>query len=193
MDWLINLDKELFIYLNGCNSAFFDPIMIFFSKIWIWIPLYVAIITWIFIKKKWKIGLIALAAILICFGLSDQISVAIKNCVERLRPCEDPSLVSTVRLLEKSGGLYGFVSSHASNVFGLAILTSFIIKVNIYSYSIFSWASIVSYSRIYVGKHFPGDVICGIILGLIIGYTVFHIFKFVTRKFKNKKKPCTAL
>ncbi len=186
MENLQILDRELFTFLNGAHSPFFDPIMIFLSKIWVWIPLYLAICIWLFAKRKWQFALLSVVILIIAFAISDQLSVFIKNITERLRPCEDPQMVGITRLLERHGGLYSFVSSHASNTFSFAFLTAMIIKRPLFSYLIYFWASAVSYSRIYVGKHYPGDVICGIILGLIIGLFLFMLYRFIASKLKSK-------
>lgn len=180
MDFLNSIDISLFQFLNGCHSEFFDPVMVFASKIWVWVPLYLAVAVALFLRFGWKRGIIALLALIACFALCDQISVLIKDCVERLRPCNDPHIV--VRVLEKRHGLYGFVSSHAANTFGFALLSSRIFKYKPYSWFIFVWAALISYSRIYVGKHFPGDVLCGALLGVVIGYTMFLIYRFVNRR-----------
>lgn len=180
MDFLNSLDISLFEFLNGCHSDFFDPIMIFASKIWVWVPLYLAVAVALFIKLGWKRALVALIALILCFALCDQISVLIKDSVERLRPCNNPHVAA--RVLEKRHGLYGFVSSHAANTFGFALLSALIFRFKPYSWLILFWAGVVSYSRIYVGKHFPGDIICGALLGLAIAFFIFQIYRFVNRR-----------
>ncbi|MDD3200503.1 MAG: phosphatase PAP2 family protein [Bacteroidales bacterium] len=186
MEWFINFDRELFLILNGLHSVFCDPVMIFLSKIWVWAPLYIAIFVWIFIKKKWKVGLIMLITVIIAFALSDQISVLIKNSIGRLRPCEDPVIGTLAHVIEKRGSLYGFVSGHAANTFCFALLTSIFVGKPAFSYSIFAWATLVSYSRIYVGKHFPADIIGGILLGLLIGLVMSLLFRYFVKLLQKK-------
>lgn len=182
MDRIIEWDRQLFLLLNGMHWPWLDPVMAFFSKIPVWIPLYLAIAFFLFYKKSRREGLLSLAALILCLVLTDQLSAQIiKEAVQRLRPSHTESLVSCIHLLEDRGGLYGFVSSHAANTMGLACFTALVFRKKGYTAFIFLWASIVSYSRIYVGKHFPIDVLCGAILGLSVGYGVYLLYKYVLR------------
>jgi undecaprenyl-diphosphatase len=182
MENLIDIDLKLFTLLNGWHSDFFDPIMIFLSKVWVWVPLYLGVLVYLFFTKKWKIALLAVVVIVLAYLASEHISVFIKESVARLRPCEEPLLVNSVRMLEPHGSLYGFVSGHACNTFCFAALSSLIIRKRIYSILIFIWAALVSYSRIYVGKHYPADIIGGALLGLLIAYLFRLIYKIILRK-----------
>ena len=172
LETLIDLDKALFLTLNGWNNAFFDVLMPFASGKTSWIPLYVFIIVMLFYKKDWKKGLLALAGTLAVFALCDSVSFAAKNFFERWRPLYDPEIGSMVRALEQ-GGDYGFFSGHAANVFGIALFTSLCIKRKWYALLLFAWAFLVSYSRIYVGKHFPGDVLVGALFGLLVAGVIY--------------------
>jgi undecaprenyl-diphosphatase len=156
--------------------------MIFLSKVWVWVPLYLGVLVYLFFTKKWKIALLAVVVIVLAYLASEHISVFIKESVARLRPCEEPLLVNSVRMLEPHGSLYGFVSGHACNTFCFAALSSLIIRKRIYSILIFIWAALVSYSRIYVGKHYPADIIGGALLGLLIAYLFRLIYKIILRK-----------
>ncbi len=173
---------QFFTLLNGWHSDFFDPIMIFLSKVWVWVPLYLAVLIYLFLIKKWRIALLAITVIILAFVASEYISVFIKESVGRLRPCEEPLLADSVRMLEPHGSLYGFVSGHASNTFCFAALSSLIIRKRVYSILIFIWATLISYSRIYVGKHYPADIIGGALLGLLIAYLFWFIYKTILRK-----------
>jgi undecaprenyl-diphosphatase len=184
LDYLIQLDQSLFLFLNGLHCAFLDPIMVFITGHIQWAPLYLLIVFFFFWKRNWRWGLLALAAVLITFALTDQLSVHLfKNTVQRLRPWHEPLLTEFVRLLENPGGYYGFISNHAANTFGLATITSFLFGKRWYSWCIFSWAALVSYSRIYVGKHYPLDIICGALFGLLAGYCVWKLFQFIKIKY----------
>jgi undecaprenyl-diphosphatase len=149
----------------------------------IWIPLYLAILIWIGYKYKKKFPVIVVFIILAA-TLADQSSVQLfKNMFHRLRPCHEPSLQGLVHLVNNEcGGLYGFVSSHATNAFNVALLSLMFIKKRWYSVSIIIWAAIVGYSRIYLGVHYPGDVICGSMLGAFIGWGVFKLYEITDRK-----------
>jgi undecaprenyl-diphosphatase len=185
-----HLDQQLFLFLNSMNSPFWDKVMFAVSGKVIWIPLYLAILIWIGIKYKKKFWVILLFVIL-AVTLADQTSVQLfKNIFHRLRPCHEPSLEGMIHLVyAKCGGLYGFISSHASNSFNTALLSLMFIKKRWYSVSILLWASVVGYSRIYLGVHYPGDVICGALLGSLIGWGVYKMYELTDKKVLIKKYP----
>ncbi len=187
---LVELDHTLFFFLNGAYTPVLDPIMIYLSNIYIWIPLYVILAAVLFYRFPRKKALMALGAVLLVFAITDLISAAvIKETVQRLRPSHRPEWEGTFRLLESKGGLYSFVSSHAANVFGLACISSLIYRKKGYTVAIYLWAAAVSYSRIYVGKHFPLDILFGTLLGLVAGWFVFWLYKKILRK---TDVPCAA-
>jgi len=155
----------------------------------IWIPLYLAII--IYLGKTYRRKfLILLLFIILAVTLADQFSVQLfKNVFHRLRPCHEPSLQGLVHLVKgKCGGLYGFVSSHASNSFNVALLSLMLIRNRWYTVLIILWALVIGYSRVYLGVHYPGDVICGSILGALIGWGCYKVYELTDRKIlKNYK------
>jgi undecaprenyl-diphosphatase len=173
MEFLKSLDTDLFLALNGWHNSFFDPIMYWLSDKLIWIPMYLFIIFLIFRKYKMQ-GVLTLLFIAATIALCDQTaSGLLKNTVQRLRPSHDPAIMNLVHLSNAgAGGLYGFASSHAANVFGLATFLWLVFddKFKLLKYWMFIWAAMVAYSRIYNGVHYPGDVIAGIVIGMIWGY-----------------------
>jgi len=170
-------DQELFLFINSLNSPFFDQVMHAISGKLIWVPLYLAILIFLGVKYKRKF-LVILIFIILAATLADQSSVLVKNIVLRLRPCQQPSLSGMVHLVNgECGGLYSFVSSHATNSFDVALLSLLFIRKRWYTISILLWASIIGYSRIYLGVHFPGDVICGSMLGAFIGWGMYQLYK----------------
>jgi len=186
---LEELDQRLFLVINGFNSPFWDNIMWAWSGKLIWVPLYLAIIgylAWKFKKKFWIIALFLGLSV----ALADQISVQVfKNLFCRLRPCHEPLLEGLVHIVNgKCGGQYGFVSSHAANAFNVATISILFIRKRWYSISIVIWALIIGYSRIYLGVHYPGDVICGSALGILVGFSVYKLYEWSDNRFFAKKE-----
>ena len=186
MNAIVDFDIDLFLFLNSLNSSFLDHIMYWVSKKWTWVPFYLYL-TYLVFKVHGKKGLYILLATAILITLTDQLSVkAFKNVFERLRPCHNPEiqlLVHTVN--DKCGGLYGFVSSHASNTFGLAVFIGIVLQRKFkksVSWLLF-WAFVVSYSRIYLGVHYPLDILGGAMLGTMLGLIVFYFLRLLNTKF----------
>ena len=182
---LNDLDHQLFLFLNGLHVGWLDPVMTFISSEMGWIPFYAVLLFLVFYKYRWK-GLWVLLGVIVVITLSDQISASVfKPIFHRLRPCYDPLIEDLVYTPKgKPGGHYGFISSHAANTFALA---SFIYMTMRQHYKkigwiMFPWAILVSYSRIYLGVHFPGDIICGAAVGMILGFGIGYLVNFVTNK-----------
>ncbi len=176
-----NLDTELLLFINSHHSDFFDQFMYLFSDKFVWIAFYVAVIITVFIRNK-KNAIWLILLLVACIVLADQISSSvIKDLVQRLRPSQEADLAPFLHIVNKyTGGLYGFVSSHAANTFGFALLSSLIFQNKLYSWSVFIWAGINSYSRIYLGVHYPSDILGGIIVGL----SVASILMLLIKKYK---------
>jgi undecaprenyl-diphosphatase len=173
---LEHLDQQLFFFLNSLNSPFFDKVMYAISGKIIWVPLYLAILVYIGIKYKRRFLIIVLF-IIIAATLADQTSVLIKNLVQRLRPCHEPSFEGLVHMVNgECGGRFSFVSSHATNSFNVALVSLMFIKKRWFTVSIIIWAAVIGYSRIYLGVHYPGDVLCGSMLGALIGWSIYRLY-----------------
>lgn len=179
---LNNWDHQLFLFLNGLHVGWLDPVMTFISSEKGWIPFYAVLVFLVFYKYKWK-GLWVLLGVVVAITLSDQIaSHVFKPMVMRLRPCHDPLIKDIVYLPDgHCGGKYGFMSSHAANTFALASLIYMTMRKHHrkIGWVMFPWAAVVSYSRIYMGAHFPGDVICGAALGVLLGFGIGYLTRFV--------------
>jgi undecaprenyl-diphosphatase len=184
---LERFDQQLFLFINSSNSPFFDQVMHAISGRLIWVPLYLAILIYLTVKFKRKF-LVILIFIILAATLADQSSVFVKNIVLRLRPCHEPSLMGIVHLVNgECGGVYGFVSSHATNSFDVALLSLLFIKKRWYTISIILWASIIGYSRIYLGVHYPADVICGSLLGAFIGWSMYSLYVLTDKNILKDK------
>ncbi len=185
MGFIIDLDRQLFLIINGCYSPFLDFIMFWLSDKYIWIPLYAILLT-LLIKENPRHWWLVLLAVALLVTLTDQVSVKLfKDVFLRLRPCHDPLLDGYARVLNgHCGGAYGFVSSHAANTFGLAVFVGSMLKSRFkwMLWALLLWAAMISYSRVYLGVHFPGDVLVGGMVGALIGFGVYRLFGLTLRK-----------
>ncbi len=187
MQTLIDLDKRLLLFLNGLHNPFLDPIMFYSTKTFFWLPLYLFLIFLIFKNYK-KDGWFILLGAVITILLADQITSSLfKPFFARLRPSHEPSLQGLVHLVSGyKGGLYGFASSHAANTFGTAIFIWLVLKRFYKSVVwIFVWAVFMTYTRIYLGVHYPGDIIVGAIIGLASGWIGYRLSSWLIDRFSN--------
>lgn len=182
-------DKLATLEINSWSSAITDPIWQIFSNIPIWVPMYVIIVAFIIQRLGWKKGLIVVAAAALTFGFCDQSSNFIKALTERLRPCHDPYMIHNGLNILESGGKFSFFSAHAANAFGLATCTTIGFRIDKrlkykgYITWIYVWATLVAVSRIFVGKHFLGDVIVGICVGTLAGLAFGTLAKVIIKRF----------
>jgi undecaprenyl-diphosphatase len=165
--------------------------MYWFSEKLIWAPLYAVLLFLVWLQYK-KAFWVILPLVILLVTLTDQVSVVFfKDVFERLRPCHEPALEGMVRILNgHCGGSYGFISSHASNTFGVATFVGLLLRQR-YQWllpAMLTWAGLVSYSRIYLGVHYPGDIIVGGIVGCLIGLLLIAIFRLILKKFPKLQR-----
>ncbi len=190
---LKSADEKFFLFLNGKHNAVFDSIMFWASNRFVWIPFYMLLLL-ILIKAYEKKTILILVLITAMITVSDQFSSTfVKNAVQRLRPCHNPEIESMVHLVNGvCGGSYGYFSSHAANSFALALFLVLILrksgnqeiiitkKIRIRKFTLFGlligYAFLVSYSRIYLGSHYPFDVFTGIVFGSLLSFIFAQIF-----------------
>jgi undecaprenyl-diphosphatase len=173
---LIAWDKEFFLFLNGIHSPLWDYTMTLFTLTPTWLVFY-GLIVGIIVKKHGKKSLFIFVAIALLILCADQFAGVLKHTIQRLRPSNDPTINQLTHIFFNKGGQYGFVSAHAANTFAFATFSSLLFRNSRYTSFIFPWAAIIAYSRIYLGVHFPGDVLGGAILGILIGITIHRLLK----------------
>lgn len=188
IDTIAGLDQSLFLYLNGKNTPFWDAVMALFTGTGYWLLFYLPLLYFI-IKKYRAKAFVILILLAVAILISDQFSGLIKDIVQRLRPTHDPDIQTLVHHVVTKGGKYGFFSSHASNTFTTAIFTALLFRNTRYSLIIFSWATLVSYTRIYLGLHYPLDILAGMTFGILIGYSIFKLLSFLEKYFLLLRSP----
>ena len=192
-DSLIRLDQELTLWLNGLGSPAWDPFWGFMSDTKVWFPAYGIFMVWAIWRLGWKKGLAVVLSIVLTIVLADQLSGLVKAGFERLRPCYNSWMLENGLRLPygTTGHLYGFFSSHASNTFGFAVVSYLGLRLNdpkrsyrAYGWGVFLWATLVTLSRVMMAAHFLGDVLVGTLFGLLVGFTVAGVTRWVIVKAK---------
>ncbi|MEL6593826.1 MAG: phosphatase PAP2 family protein [Bacteroidota bacterium] len=179
-------DQQLFLWLNGLHHPVLDPVMALISEKWVWIPLYAFLLYLIYQRLGWKGTLWTLLAVAVLITMSDQFASGfLKPTVERLRPCRTPELKDLVHLVDgHCGGKYGFASSHSANFFALATFMSAFLAKRSWTITLLTCAIITAYSRIYLGVHYPGDVIVGAMIGFGAGRLIWYLYqRFIGPRF----------
>jgi undecaprenyl-diphosphatase len=186
LQWFVALDQQLLHSMNGSDSLFLDGMMRTISSGYTWIPLYLALL-YIVIRNNENMNQIMLiiGCSAICLVLSEGVADGIaKPLVERLRPTYDPMIRGSVDIVDGITGPqpYGFFSAHAANTFGIALLFILIVRSRILSVTLVIWSLLNGYSRIYLGVHYPGDVICGLLWGSVSAIIAYIVYWRVHRK-----------
>ncbi len=183
MNELISLDQQLLLFLNGLGSSTFDPFWLLVTGKWFWIPFYIILLYLVYKSVPIRKLLFVLLFIAIGITISDQLASVFKHGIQRLRPCHEPLLADKMRMVI-CGGNYGFYSAHASSSFFLFSFLTLLIgkKYRCLPYILAFWAMLVSYSRIYVGVHYPGDVAFGAAVGFLLGGFLANLTKKVLAK-----------
>lgn len=182
---LIEADKALLLSLNGSDSLFWDGFMWTVTDTRTWIPALVVLLYVIFKNNRIPQGLVIVLMFALSVTLADQIASGIcKPYFARFRPAQDPELMYMVQTVNGyRGGLYGFISSHAANTFAVAMFASLLVRYLPFTCMMFLWALIPSYSRIYLGVHYPGDILCGAVEGILVGTLVYFLYAYLCKRF----------
>ena len=189
IDWLIDLDKQLFIFLNSFHNEFWDNLMVWITGKKSWYPLYGLIISFVFIKFKKERWFIFITIALLISTTEWITSGVAKPFFERLRPCNEPSLSGVIHHITGCGKRFSFFSAHASNTFALATLLFLMlktIKLKWIGILLIIWSIIISYSRVYVGVHYPLDIVGGMLCGWLLGIAYYKLYQFSIDKLLHK-------
>jgi undecaprenyl-diphosphatase len=184
-------DTDLFLLLNGLHCSAMDTLMWWISGNFTFVPLYVVVLFLLCWKQPPLKCLFIVLGVVLCIVLADRISSGLlKPAFHRLRPSHEPSIAGVVHILHgKAGGLYGFVSSHAANHFAFALYSLLLVRRRWYSIGIVVIAALIGYSRIYLGVHYPLDVLCGGVLGAGIGLGVYKLYCLLYRQGCRPRRP----
>ena len=188
MDRLIELDHQLFLWLNNLGNVSWDWLWLLITDKWTAIPLYALLLFLIFKKFGWKPSLITVVFITLLITATDQLGNVFKDGFERLRPCRQEGVMEYARFVAVRCGSYGFFSAHAANSMGVAVFLGLLFRKVIPKMILWlvGWALLVAYSRVYLGVHYPGDIIVGMLIGALLGFVFYKLHEWVQLQiFKN--------
>ncbi|MGX7667079.1 phosphatase PAP2 family protein [Flavobacterium pedocola] len=183
VDKIIQLDKQLFVFLNGLGSEPFDGLWLLITKQLHWTPLFLFVFYLLYKKLGWKHLLLIAVSIALMIAFTDQVTNLVKNAVQRLRPCNDLEIKDIIRIV-KSSDTYSYFSGHAMNSMASTVFVFFILrKYYRYAFLLFLFPLIFAYSRIYLGLHFPSDILSGYLFGVIAGFGFLKLYDIFRRKY----------
>lgn len=183
---LEQIDRSLFLLINSWHSVLLDDVMYYISQMWIFVPLYIYWLYLVYRKEGFKKLLVLLAFTGLLILLTDQTSNQTKHAVKRYRPSHNIEIMKQVHTVnDYRGGQYGFFSGHASNSFGIATLLFFMLASRPMWFRLicFLWAGITAYSRIYLGVHYPSDILVGTLVGVIWGLIIFELMQYTFNRY----------
>ena len=189
LEYLIEKDKQLLCYLNGMGTPAADSFWLFITHPIASVPLYLCLLYFCFKYFHWKQVVLILVFIALIITTTDQLANAFKYGFQRFRPCHDETLINEMRMVI-CGGKYGFFSAHAANTMVIAVFFSLLLKkyIRYIVPLLLLWSVIVSYSRIYLGVHFPGDILVGLAIGALLASLFYRLFLFTEKKLKLPTK-----
>lgn len=183
LEKLVEIDRELFVYLNGLGSEPWDEFWRIITDKLCWIPVFAIILYLAFKRLGWKHALLVIGMIAVLLLITDQSVNLVKNTVQRLRPVNEPALEGLMRVLERRRS-FSFMSGHAANSMAVAFFLYRVLHPYIkYMGFFFIWPAIFAYSRIYLGLHYPGDILVGYLWGLFTGFLVLKLYVYLRDRY----------
>lgn len=176
IDWLIEIDKEIFLWINNKHLSWLDPIMLFISSNYTWALVCALVIAFLVYKKK-REGVWASIFLVLSLAGNSIVNYIVKVIVARPRPINNDVFSEVIHAIQDHEHSYSFYSSHSSNSFCLLVFTALFLRNKYYTVLMLFWAIVVAYSRMYVGKHYPVDIVVGIVMGCVFGILGYRIYK----------------
>ncbi len=188
IEHILQLDKEIFIYLNSLGSERYDALWLFITKQFNWIPLFLLFAYLVFKNLGWRHALLVMCLLALLITATDQTTNLIKYSFRRLRPGSNPELIDLIRAVQTRKS-FSFLSGHASSSMASAFFLFRVLKPYVkYMGFIFLWPLIFAYSRIYLGLHYPFDIICGYLLGMFFGFLMLKVYAYLRNRFFPEQK-----
>lgn len=188
MHRIIELDKELFLELNKFHSKFLDPVMLLFSSYVFWVIVACLIMIWMMNTKDKILYRPVLGFTLLSLLITNALNQVVKVIVERPRPIHEEAFQGVIHAIEKYDTSYSFFSAHSSTSFALAVFALLTIRKPFFTAIVLLWALIVAYSRVYLGKHYPLDILTGILFGTLIAMICYWFYHKYEIKKINKEE-----
>ncbi len=183
MEHIIELDKQLLVFLNSLGSENFDGLWLIITKQLYWTPIFLYVFYLLQKKLGWKHLLLVIVFLALLIAFTDQVTNLVKNSVQRLRPCNDPEIKDTIRAVKPSSS-FSYFSGHAANsIASTTFIVLILRKYYKYAFLFFLFPLIFAYSRIYLGLHFPGDILSGYIFGICTGYLFSKGYEAYRKKY----------
>lgn len=188
IDSLQSLDNNLFLFFNGFHNQYWDSVNMLLTSKFIWVPLYLSLIVSLLATRRLNTALFFAASIMLMIAVTDfSISTTIRPFLGRLRPSHPDNPISLLahNVDGYKGGTYGFPSLHSTNSFALAVFIALVARNKAFTIFIVTWAIVHSYTRLYLGVHYPGDLFVGAIIGSLVGWGFYNLSLVVRRRFTD--------
>lgn len=191
LDALIELDRQLLLLLNGSSSLYLDGLVKTLTTAFTWVPLYVSLF-YLVLKNNETVSqiLFVVACVGLCLLFTGTVDdTVVKPLVARWRPTHDPVIGSMVDVVNSyRGGNYGFFSAHACNTFSIAVFFCWLVRSRLLSFALVAWSLVNCWTRLYLGVHFPGDILCGLTWGAVVASLVYLFYYRMNRHRSLRKR-----